>query len=253
MGKIYDKYAEIYDATGQDEFGKRMLRDLREVLQEAGVKPRRALDIACGTGTVAVLLAQEGIKVWGVDASDRMLAVARRKAKSLSLPVTFIRQDMRSLELGQTFDLVTCFYDAINYILCEAELQTVFDKVSQHLDPGGVFVFDANTVHALRDVWGNNSFADVEEDIAYIWNNRYHPETGLAVLTATFFVRKPDLGDDVYERFVEIHVEKGYPIDKLASMLEESGLKVIKQYAHGKSRPATEEDTRVVFVAQKPS
>lgn len=253
MGEIYDRYAEIYDSTGQDEFGKRMLHDLYGILKELGVQPRRALDLACGTGTVAMLLAQEGIAVWGIDASEQMLAVAKRKAKSLAMPVTLIKQDMRNLELEQTFDLVTCFYDAINYILYESELQTVFDRVSHHLNPGGLFVFDANTVSALRDLWGNNSFADDEDDVAYIWNNRYDPRTGFATLTATFFVRRPGLGENIYERFVEVHVERGYPISTLESMLRKSGLQVLKHYAHGKTRAATEDDTRVVFVAQKPS
>lgn len=252
MGEIYDKYAEIYDATGQDEFGKRMLVDLHKILKEVGIQPSRALDLACGTGTVAVLLAQEGIEAWGVDASDKMLSVARRKAELLHLPVTFVKQDMRCLNLGRTFDLITCFYDAINYILSESELQTVFDRVAEHLNPDGLFVFDANTISALRDVWGNNSFADDDGDVAYIWNNRYDPETGLATLTATFFVKRPQIGENMYERFVEVHVEKGYPIKLLELMLQRAGLTVITQYAHGKARPATEGDTRVVFVAQKP-
>ena len=88
VGPIYEKYAEIYDATGQDEFGKRMLKDLHELLKEAGLCPRTALDLACGTGTVAVLLAQEGIEVWGLDASERMLSVAKRKSEQLGLPIT---------------------------------------------------------------------------------------------------------------------------------------------------------------------
>lgn len=249
---IYERYAEIYDATGQDEFGKRMLRDIEALLAETRLRPSRALDLACGTGTVATLLAQQGLVVFGTDASAKMLEVAERKAESLHLPVTFVQQDMRYLDLGTTFDLITCFYDAINYILNESDLLAVFTGVYRHLNRQGLFVFDANTVSALRDVWGNNSFADDYGDVAYIWDNDYDPATGLATLTATFFVKKPELGDNVYEKFVEVHVERGYPIRQIASMLERTGFKVLKQYAHGKVRPATEEDRRVVFVAQKP-
>lgn len=252
MGQIYEKYAEIYDATGQDEFGKRMLKDLQKLLKEAGLHPRTALDLACGTGTVAILLAQEGIEVWGVDAAEKMLSVARRKSQRLDLPVTWVQQDMRCLDLPQTFDVVTCFYDALNYVLSVDDLRSVFSRVFRHMNPGGLFVFDANTVSALRDVWGNNSFADDEGDIAYIWGNRYDPVTGFATLTATFFVRRPELGDGIYEKFTEIHTERAYPIDDLCSMLEEAGFRSVRHYAHGKCRPATEEDKRAVFVATKP-
>jgi SAM-dependent methyltransferase len=249
---IYDRYAEIYDATGQDEFGKRMLRDVEALLSETKLQPSRVLDLACGTGTVATLLAQQGLVVYGADASAKMLEVAERKAKSLHLPVTFVQQDMRCLDLGTTFDLVTCFYDAINYILNESDLLTVFAGVYRHLNTQGLFVFDANTVSALRDIWGNNSFADDYGDVAYIWDNDYDAATGLATLTATFFVRQPELGDSIYEKFVEVHIERGYPIRQVISMLEEVGFKVLKHYAYGRMRPATEEDRRVVFVAQKP-
>ena len=252
MGQIYEKYAEIYDATGQDEFGKRMLKDLHELLKETGLHPRTALDLACGTGTVAILLAQEGIEVWGVDASEKMLSMARRKSEQLGLPITLVRQDMRSLDLPQTFDVVTCFYDALNYVLYEEDLRTVFSRVFHHMNPGGLFVFDANTVSALRDVWGNNSFADDEGDIAYIWGNRYDPVTGFATLTATFFVKRPELGPGIYEKFTEVHVEKAYSIDDLCSMLKKSGFRPVRHYVHGKARPATEEDKRAVFVAAKP-
>lgn len=252
MGQIYEKYAEIYDATGQDEFGKRMLKDLHGLLKEAGLLPRTALDLACGTGTVAILLAQEGIEVWGIDASDKMLSVARRKSEQLGLPITFVQQDMRALDLPQTFDVVTCFYDALNYVLCEEDLRTVFFRVFRHMNPGGLFVFDTNTISALRDIWGNNSFADDEGDVAYIWDNRYDPVTGHATLTATFFVKRPELGPSIYEKFTEIHTERAYPLKSLCSMLEEAGFRVVKHYAHGKARPATEEDKRAVFVAAKP-
>lgn len=96
----YEKYAEIYDRVGGDEFGLRLLRLLTSTLSKYNCRPRAGLDLACGTGTVALALARRGMSVTGLDISPEMLAQARLKAEQEPhLQVAFVEGDMRQFVL----------------------------------------------------------------------------------------------------------------------------------------------------------
>src|SRR5215510_6618963 len=135
---IYQDYASFYDGSGQIRFAVLMGQYLREVLARHPVAGRRALDLACGTGTLAIILADDGWQVLGLDRSAPMLAIARERAADGGYEIAFVEGDMRSLneerrtknddELSQkndpsfiihlsSFDLVTCTYDSLNYLL----------------------------------------------------------------------------------------------------------------------------------------
>ena len=96
---IYHDYAPFYDGSGQLRFAVLMGQYLRELLDRHPVAGRRALDVACGTGTLALLLADEGWDVTGLDSSAAMLDQADAKAENMATlgPVTFVQGDMRVL------------------------------------------------------------------------------------------------------------------------------------------------------------
>src|SRR5688572_13640084 len=95
-GPIYHTYAALYDRSGQIRFSVLMQIYLPEVLAQHQAPGKRMLDLACGTGTLALMQAEAGWEVIGLDASPAMLAEARRKQAAAGVDVTFVAGDMRS-------------------------------------------------------------------------------------------------------------------------------------------------------------
>lgn len=245
----YERFAEVYDAVGGDDFSLSMLPGLYAILKQYNWQPKLALDLACGTGSVALALAQDGMQMTGIDKSVQMLAKAKQKAQAFpNLPVTFIKGDMRRFTIPQQVELVTCFFDAMNYMVKDEDLLATFRCVAAALQPGGFFVFDLNSIYVLSQVWGNDVFAENYGEVAYIWESNYNTATRCGEMTATFFAKKEE--SELYERFVEYHVERGYPITDVRKYLEQAGLSVL-EVRRKDGRPARENDTRHIYVARK--
>jgi SAM-dependent methyltransferase len=242
----YSRYAEIYDRD-QTYFSRETALYLPKLLKARGWYGQRILDLACGTGTLAVELARQGYDVWGVDLSADMLHQAERKAAQHKQTVQFRRQDMRQLQLPQQFDLVTCAYDSMNYLLELADIAAVCQRVHQHLDPGGIFYFDMNSLHALANVWGTKVEAEDDTEMPYIWTATWDAEKQLSGLQATFFVRKGEL----YERISELHVTRAYPTADILRVMAEAGFSQCEALAWGEDYACTDLSERIAFVGQK--
>ena len=143
MTAIYDPLAPHYDAvTGDCATEAAFVRGL------IGQRHRQAvtlLDVACGTGGMAALLARDH-QVSGLDISPGMLAVARDK---LPAGTPLYLADMTRFELDARFDAVICAYQGINHLLSFSAWDSFFDRVYRHLNDHGVFVFDIATVGHL--------------------------------------------------------------------------------------------------------
>lgn len=250
---IYQSYAAVYDGSGQVRFALLIASYLNELLQRHPVAGRRALDLACGTGTLALILASEGWDVLGLDISAPMLAQARAKAANAELAgrVAFAQADMRNLAGAAppaAFDLVTCTYDSLNYLLTEEDLGACFASAAAALCPGGLFVGDMNTRHFLEFDWGD---CEVQEQHGYVQVTQSHfdPERALATMVLTGFV-----GDDAagYLRFDEVHIERGYPPETVAALLECAGLVCEAAYDCFTFDPPAATSQRIAWVARKP-
>ncbi len=244
---IYDRYAEVYDASGQIHFSLRMIAYLADLLPRLGWQGESALDLACGTGTLALSYAQRGLRAYGIDASPAMLAVARSKAAELGLSVEFSRQDMRCFALPERVDLVTCCYDSINYLLSVADLEAAFGQVAAALSPGGLFVFDVNTPWLYENVHGGTHFAQAE-GLAIVVQGTYDAETRLAVAEVIGFVRR----DGLYERFDETHEQRAHSDEELAGALAAAGLIEVARYHCFGFDPPRHDTPRTLWVAQLP-
>lgn len=249
---IYDRYAALYDASGQLRFALRMRTYLRELLAHHPVVGRRALDLACGTGTLALLLAAEGWQTTGVDNSPSMLAQAEAKLRYApeAQRVRFLHGDMRHLDgvALASFDLATCTYDSLNYMLSEADLAACFGAVAAALAPGGLYIADMNTRHFLEFEWGE-CFISEHEGYVQIERSHFDANTAQVAMHLTGFVGNDKHG---YERFDELHVERAYPAETVAALLAAAGLEVEARY-HGFSlSPPGPRSQRIVWVARKP-
>ena len=113
-------------------------------------RPRKILDIACGTGSATILLAEKGYQMSGTDRALEMLLAAKKKAKRSEVELSLWQQDMRELTVARPyFDAALCLYDSINYIITAEEMERVFAKISEALVPRGMFIFDVTTEYNI--------------------------------------------------------------------------------------------------------
>jgi 2-polyprenyl-3-methyl-5-hydroxy-6-metoxy-1,4-benzoquinol methylase len=248
---IYREFAHLY-ATGEyPRFSKQIAKLLPSILKEYQFQPNTILDIACGEGTFAVEMAKQGYSVTGVDQSPEMLTFARNQAEVHNLAITFLEMDIRGLKINVTFDLVTCWFDSLNYLLVLDELETTFTRVFQHLNPGGFFIFDLNTIHWLTTLAERHK-AVIEretEDIYQVHQHSFNEETQIATFKLTGFLKE---NDRWIRRVDEIHHERGYTLDEIRSCVKKAGLKEVACYSNLEERqPIAPDSKRMWFVTRK--
>lgn len=226
----YEKQAAVYDRMGHDRFSSMMVDYTLKTLKRFGVQPIDGLDLCCGTGTAVKQLSEHGLSMSGLDRSRQMLAVARKKLRRC--PVKLYRQELPRFEIKSAsgprgrlhrFDLITCFFDSLNYLTTERQLKAAYRSVYRHLKPGGWFVFDMNTAYMLRTVFTERRpFAGVQNDLAWIFRNRPDTKTNSAELMLTFFVKE----GRHWRRFDETHYERAYSNTMIKTMLKQVGFQV---------------------------
>lgn len=114
-------------------------------------RARSVCDLGCGTGTTALELARQGLRVYAVDLSPTMCRLARQKARGAGLPVRVICADMRTFRLPEQVDVVTCEFNPLNHLPRRTDLAGAARAVRRALQPGGYFYFDVNTRRALEE------------------------------------------------------------------------------------------------------
>ena len=244
---LYETLARVYDMSGQSRFSLRMVSYLLEIMALRRLKPRKIVDLACGTGAAAVALARRRFEVTGVDGSQAMLARAHGRAERWKVAVDWRQMPLTALDLPGGYDMATCFYDSLNHLTEPEELRKAFYEVRRNLAPGGLFFFDMNTRYALEKVWNQVTDAHVDEGYARIWKAAFDPATGLGRLDTTYFVREEG---DLYRRVDATHHARGYDPEAVAPILEEAGFTLLEAYECMTFDPVDSQTYRVAYLAQ---
>ena len=141
---VFSRYAEFYDALYRDKDYPAECDLLESFFAKGGGNPvHEVLDLGCGTGGHALLLAQRGYAVTGIDRSEEMLDRAKEKARERGVSVVFQQHDLLTLQMGHTFDAVIAMFAAMGYQTSNEDVLAAFRTARQHLRAGGLFVFDA--------------------------------------------------------------------------------------------------------------
>lgn len=134
----YNKFSYYYDDAISEIDYTLWLDFLMPYLNEDS----KILDLACGSGTLAILLKLQGYDVCGLDLSSTIIDLAKEKAKVNRLNIDFHVMDMTNFKLDQKFDVITCFFDSVNFLPTKKMVKDMFDTVHKHLNKGGLFICD---------------------------------------------------------------------------------------------------------------
>lgn len=130
-----DTYNRLYDVAYSDR-----AQDVAFYLQQAAAAGSALLELACGTGRVAIPLAKAGFHVTGIDLAPTMLAIARTEAAAQGVDITWVEGDMRDFTLNRQFDMVFIAVNSICHLLTLADFEACMRAVRRHLRPDGRFV-----------------------------------------------------------------------------------------------------------------
>lgn len=150
------------------------------------------LDLACGSGTLAILLSLKGYEVEGLDLSETIIEIAQEKAKINHLTIPFHVADMTHFNLHKTYDCITCFFDSVNFLKTDSDLQNMLETVHNHLKPNGLFIFDLFSKTMLEE-YQDNTISEINPTYQMNWHTQ---KIDARTLKHTIRIQE---GDDSFE------------------------------------------------------
>jgi SAM-dependent methyltransferase len=237
----YAKFAAFYDQIMGDRTVD--IERVKRFVARYHPAARSLLELGCGTGAILAGMTP-GLAVAGIDMAPEMLAAAARSAPAARL----VRADITSFSLRTRFDVVICMFDTINHLPSLEQWRAMFDRVHEHLAPGGLFVFDINTAGRLRRLWHGPAFAtDFGEHIVIMdvkpGGRGKGGDGELSLWTVRIFER---ITGDEFRLHSETIPELGLPLASIRAalaadfdLLEATGLD---------GEPASDDSDRVFFV-----
>ncbi len=240
---MYDRFALYYDELTENIDYEAGSDYISGFLKANGVNEGASvLDLACGTGTMSLLLKSRGYNVTGVDISEEMLSVAAHKAQG-SIP--FIKAKMQDISLAQPLDACVCCLDSINHLDDIDEVRKTFLRVHDCLKEGGIFIFDANTVYKHEKILADNSFVFDNENYFLAWDNELLDNATVRIIL-DFFV----FNGNNYDRYTDEFTERAYEEDSLRAALD--GLfDILGVYDELTLDPPKDNSQRICFVCKR--
>lgn len=241
----YEHLAFVYDVLMQEMPYGQWVEWTEKTWQED--RPRTVLDLGCGTGNIAIPLAQKGYVVTGIDVSPEMLAVAYDKMTEARVQIRWVEQDMRELSVPPV-DAVISFCDSLSYLTEEEDVKQTFRRVAESLKPGGWFLFDVHSPYKITHVFGDHTFTHLDEEINYIWDCVCDPIRLEVEHHLTFFLREEN---GLYRKCEETHVQRAYHLLSLTAWLKEAGFDRISVTADFTDLPPQQHSERLFFQARR--
>lgn len=244
----YGDFSYYYDMLTENVDYEKRCDYICNLLAENGIGKGILLDLACGTGSLSVLLSQRGFDVIGTDASEDMLTKAQEKKYDSAPDAIFLCQKMEDLDLFGTINAAVCTLDSINHVTDESKVKEIFRRVSLFMEDGGIFIFDVNTPYKHKSILADNTFVYDMDEVYCVWQNSTDEDLLTSVSLDIF---EYDEETDNYIRYGEEFSERGYELDLLKKFAEENKFEVIGIYDELTKESLKETSQRAVFVLKK--
>ena len=243
----YSCFSLYYDSLTENVCYKERADYLMELCRCHNHEWGTTLDLACGTGSLTLELYKKGIDIFGADSSSDMLSEAQQKSYENNAQIMYICQKMQELELYGGIDTCICTLDSINHLTEPEDVRKTFERVSEYMSVGGLFIFDVNTIYKHRTVLGNNCFIYDMDEVFCAWQNELDEKTDTVRIILDFFT--PD--GEAYRRESEEFCERAYSDLDITNWLEKAGFSVKAVYEDMTFNIPTETCERKFFVAER--
>ena len=254
VSSLIDKYGVSKPVKGsakspasEDSIEYATVEDSEDALNE---EKNLVVELGCGTGSFTQVMKNLGYDIMGIDMSPEMLNLARQKSTDAGLDIMYLEQDMRELDLYCTAGTIVSVCDSVNYVLEDEEIIETFRLVNNFLYPGGVFIFDFNTLFKYRDVIGDTTIAENRDDCSFIWDNYYDDDSHINEYDLTIFA-KVDSEKELFARSVETHYQRGYTLDEMKGFVEAAGLSFVTAIDADTHEDPTDDSERIYIVARE--
>lgn len=246
-GNLFYRY---YDVLFQKKDYKSETELLFKLSTLYGIRaPKKLLEIGCGTGNHTQELAKRAVSLISIDIDENMIAVARKKIKQKHIRIRHTPIDQLR---EKNFDLAIALFNVVTYIPTIPKLLKFMDGVSNHLRPGGIFVFDCwNGIAVIKDPPNpkSNKLEDGEKEITYTLTTETDFFNQMATLTYDITTKhnrktKSDRFSFNHTLWTPMEIRWALSAAGLKIMLCSPFMKIDKH--------ATENDWKIMFVAKKP-
>jgi SAM-dependent methyltransferase len=222
----YDAFAPFYDRFTAHHDYELWTGGLLGLAYAHGLSGRRALDAGCGTGKSFLPLLERGFEITGCDQSREMLRLAASKLGRHE--VTLHCRDLRALDPIGEFDLITCLDDVANYLTGPGELTPALTGLAHNLRPGGLLLFDANTIGTYRDFFSDTAVLE-DERLVMIWRGLSDDGFGAGELaSAALDIFCESRGG--WSRTTSHHDQRHHPRETVERCIESAGLRFLAVY-----------------------
>ncbi|NCC34005.1 MAG: class I SAM-dependent methyltransferase, partial [Chloroflexia bacterium] len=215
----FDAYSRYYDLLYRDKDYAAEVDYITGLLERYGQHGRELLEFGSGTRRHGRLLAERGYRVTGIERSAEMVAQAQ-PAPGFSCQ----QGDICTVQLGCTFDAVLSLFHVVSYQTTNAAVQAVFARAAEHLQPGGLFLFDvwySPAVAAQRPEVRVKRLAADGMEITRLAEPLLYPNDNRVDVHYTIFARDTDSG--AVQTFTETHPMRHFSLPELDLLAASAG------------------------------
>lgn len=248
-------YAKYYDLLYRDKDYSSEADYVAEKLRRFGTEVRSILEIGCGTGAHAALLAERGFTIHGVDISEGMLTAAEKRRASvdagIAMALSFSIGDARSVRLERKFDAVISLFHVFSYQTSNEDLRSAFATAKAHLRPGGLLFFDCWYGPSVLTIGPSTTVKRLEDDNASV--------TRIAEPTIDVNANTVDVSYDVIvmekqngmvHRLSELHRMRYLFTPEIVELCAASGLEILGAWEWMGDRPPNPSTWAACFAAR---
>ena len=246
---MYEGFANVYDHMMENIPYDEWFGRIKECLEDYGITEGRICELGCGTGIITEKFAKAGYDMIGLDQSVDMLALAREKQEKTGTSILYLNQSMEKMELDGPVDVFLSVCDSMNYLLHDEDMIALFHKIHEYLKSGGYFIFDLKTAYCYRNVIGNQTWVEQDDEVSYIWENYFYEEQDINEYMLTIFQKQPD--SELYQRVEEAHYQRAYSLACLQQMIENAGLTLVASFDEDMRSPVQPNSERIYVIVKK--
>lgn len=227
----YEQFAWYYDSLMEPQF---YVDYFHYIMTHATFE--NVLELGCGTGRLAGMLAKRQKFVTGIDLSEDMIAIAKEEHTDKYLH--FEVGDMITYHDKQKYDLVLCLCDSLNYVLGFENQVKVLKNAYDALAENGTLIFDIHSPYKIQTLFHDYHEEQDDEDFYFYWSVKQTGEYEI-----THYIVIEDLNNDV--RLEEKHIQQSFEPQRYKKALSKLG------FTHIETDENFQKQERIVFIAKK--